>query len=108
MRAGLAARDRGEFASSPRAHGSLSTGDLERNPDEHPERAYRRGVQQGAFFVVDALEEAGMPDTPLRRELRGYVTQLGFWRYFGRRTLRRCFPRDAAPRLVLKTSNPRS
>jgi hypothetical protein len=30
----------------------------ERLDQEHPELAYRRGVQQGAYFVLEALERA--------------------------------------------------
>ena len=33
-------------------------GDVERTDQEHPELAYRRGVQQGAYFVLEAARAA--------------------------------------------------
>jgi hypothetical protein len=41
-------RTRGEF----RVEDSI----MERSDQEHPEQAYRRGVQQGAYFILEALE----------------------------------------------------
>jgi hypothetical protein len=55
----------------------------EREDGEHPEIAYRRGVQQGAYFVLEALEaDRGAIDRRLLANIRRYVnTALRHWRY---------------------------
>jgi hypothetical protein len=80
---------------------------FERNPFEHPEQAFRRGMQQGAHRVVHALEEAGVLDAyTLKRLQRYYGVELAWWRFgLGRYRpyrLGRRLRRDDAPWLDLK------
>jgi hypothetical protein len=67
---------------------------------EHPESAYRRGVQQGAYFVLQALEaDCGSIDRKLLRDVKRYVERtLARWRY-GSRRLCRSLRRDDPPRV---------
>jgi hypothetical protein len=55
----------------------------ERLDQEHPELAYRRGVQQGAYFVLEALEaDPDAIDRKLLADIRRYVNSaLAHWRY---------------------------
>ena len=71
-------------------------GDVERTDQEHPELAYRRGVQQGAYFVLEALEaDRGAIDRKLLADVRRYVNSaLTRWRYSSR------------PRRLLRGWNP--
>jgi len=71
-------------------------GDVERTDQEHPELAYRRGVQQGAYFVLEALEaDPGAIDRRLLADVRRYVNSaLTRWRYSSR------------PRRLLRAWNP--
>ena len=86
-------RTRGEFR-----HGG--EGCIERSDQEHPEQAYRHGVQQGAYFVLEALEaDCGSVDRKLLANVRRYVDRtLARWRYNSRR-LGRHLHRDEPPRL---------
>jgi hypothetical protein len=73
-------------------------GDVERTDQEHPELAYRRGVQQGAYFVLEALEaDPDAIDRKLLADIRRYVNcALRHWRYgYGSR-----------PRRLLRGWNP--
>jgi hypothetical protein len=76
---------------------------MERNPIEHPELAYRRGYQQGAYHVFGVLEKAGAFSPQMLRVLQAYMTAVANWRYprNNRRRLRRHLPKDAAPELSL-------
>jgi hypothetical protein len=67
---------------------------------EHPESAYRRGIQQGAYFILAALEQdRGSVDRKLLRDIKRYVERtLARWRY-GPRRLRRQMRRDDPPRV---------
>jgi len=58
----------------------------ERLAGEHPEFAYRRGVQQGAYFVLEALEaDPDAVDRKLLADIRRYVgVALAHWRYCSR------------------------
>jgi hypothetical protein len=71
-------------------------GDVERMDEEHPELAYRRGVQQGAYFVLEALEaDPDAIDRKLLVDIRRYVNSaLMRWRYASR------------PRRLLRGWNP--
>jgi hypothetical protein len=71
-------------------------GDVERLAEEHPELAYRRGVQQGAYFVLEALEaDPDAIDRKLLADIRRYVNcALRYWRYSSR------------PRRLLRAWNP--
>jgi hypothetical protein len=68
----------------------------ERLDQEHPELAYRRGVQQGAYFVLEALEaDRDAIDRKLLADVRRYVNSaLRHWRYCSR------------PRRLLRFWNP--
>jgi len=68
----------------------------ERLDQEHPELAYRRGVQQGAYFVLEALEaDSDAIDRRLLADIRRYVNSaLAHWRYSSR------------PRRLLRFWNP--
>jgi hypothetical protein len=85
---------RGEFKHDGKAR-------MERSDLEHPEQAYRRGVQQGAYFVLEALEaDCGSVDRKLLSNITRYVERtLASWRYNSRR-LRRHIKRDDPPRLI--------
>src|SRR5262249_48555220 len=74
---------------------------IERSDQEHPEQAYRRGVQQGAYFVLEALEaDRGSVDRKLLADITRYVERtLARWRYSSLR-LRRRIHRDDPPRLI--------
>jgi len=69
---------------------------VERLDQEHPELAYRRGVQQGAYLVLEALEaDRGAIDRKLLADIRRYVNSaLMRWRYSSR------------PRRLLRAWNP--
>jgi hypothetical protein len=69
---------------------------VERLDQEHPELAYRRGVQQGAYFVLEALEaDSDAIDRKLLADVRRYVNSaLTRWRYSSR------------PRRLLRAFNP--
>jgi hypothetical protein len=84
-------RTRGEFNLD---------GNDERSDQEHPEQAYRRGVQQGAYFVLQALEaDPSSIDRKLLRDIKRYVeSTLARWRY-GPRRLGRQMRRDDPPRV---------
>jgi hypothetical protein len=71
-------------------------GDVDRLEAEHPELAYRRGVMQGAAFVLEALEaDPDAIDRKLLADIRRYViTALRRWRYASR------------PRRLLRAVNP--
>jgi len=86
-------RTRGEF----RIENSI----FERSDQEHPEQAYRRGVQHGAYFVLQALEaKPDCVDRKLLADVKRYVGRtLAKWRYNSRR-LRRHIRLDDAPRLI--------
>jgi hypothetical protein len=58
-------------------------GDVERMDEEHPELAYRRGVNHGAYFVFEALEaDRGAIDRKLLADIKRYVgSALRRWRY---------------------------
>jgi hypothetical protein len=77
--------------------------EMERNPIEHPELAYRRGYQQGAVHVVAVLEKADALPPGLLAVLATYRTAVANWRYpsGNRRRLRRHIGKDAAPELSL-------
>jgi hypothetical protein len=68
----------------------------ERLEQEHPELAYRRGVNHGAYFVLEALEaDCSAVDRKLLADIRRYVdSALRRWRYQSRsrRLLRVCNP----------------
>jgi hypothetical protein len=80
---------------------------MERSDQEHPEQAYRRGVQHGAYFVLQALEVARglvdhkpLVDRKLLANIRRYVDRtLAHWRYNSQRLCRR-IRYDDPPRLV--------
>jgi hypothetical protein len=91
----------------------------ERLDQEHPELAYRRGVQQGAYFVLEALEaDPGAIDRKLLADIRRYVNSaLTRWRYSSRpRRLLRAFnpprvrrrqpPQQAADQDAVRRSGP--
>jgi hypothetical protein len=84
-------RTRGEFNPD---------GKDERSDQEHPEQAYRRGVQQGAYFVLEALKaQRGAIDRKLLADISRYVERtLARWRY-GPRRLCRQMRRDDPPRM---------
>jgi hypothetical protein len=87
-------RTRGEFKLDGKDYS-------ERSDQEHPERAYRRGVQHGATFVLEALMDAehGAIDRKLLADINRYVDHtLARWRYNSRR-LRRHIRRDDPPRM---------
>jgi transposase InsO family protein len=88
-------RTRGEFKHD----GKNRKDRMERSDQEHPEQAYRRGVQQGAYFVLEVLEAA--PDSinvDLLLDIHQYVQiDLARWRYNSRRLHRR-LGRDDPPR----------
>jgi hypothetical protein len=86
-------RTRGEFKHD-------GEGCIERSDKEHPEQAYRRGVQQGAYFILEALEaDRGSVDRKLLADVSRYVERtLARWRYNSRRLHRR-LGRDDPPRL---------
>jgi hypothetical protein len=73
---------------------------MERSDQEHPEQAYRRGVQHGAYFILEALEaDRGSIDRKLLADISRYVERtLARWRYNPRR-LGRHIRRDDPPRL---------
>ena len=74
----------------------------DRNPFEHPERAFRRAFQQGAHRVLDALQEARVLDPDIERRVYDYVyDDLYHWRYAKRRGLGRRLNVDCAPWLDL-------
>jgi hypothetical protein len=54
-----------------------------RSDQEHPEQAYRRGVQQGANFVLEALEaDRDAIDRKLLTDIQRYVdSALMRWRF---------------------------
>ena len=87
-------RTRGEFKHD-------GEGCIERSDQEHPEQAYRRGVQQGAYFVLEALEtDRGSVDRKLLADISRYVeSTLARWRYNSRR-LHRHIKRDDPPKLI--------
>src|SRR5262245_32218778 len=86
-------RTRGEFK-----HGGKDC--MERSDQEHPEQAYRRGLQQGAHFILEMLEaNLGSIDGDLLVDIHSYVQiDLARWRYNSRRLHRR-LGRDDPPRL---------
>jgi hypothetical protein len=73
---------------------------MRRSDQERPEQAYRRGVQQGAYFILEALEaNRGRVDHKLLANIRRYVGHTLFrWRY-GSRRLRRHIRLDDPPRM---------
>jgi hypothetical protein len=77
--------------------------EMERNPIEHPELAYRRGYQQGAHHIVVTLKEADTLSPELLCALKPYMLAIANWRYprNNHRRLRRHIIRDAAPVLDL-------
>jgi len=87
-------RTQGEFK-----HGGEDC--MERSDQEHPEQAYRRGVQHGAYFILEALDAArGSVNRKLLANIRRYVDHtLARWRYNSRR-LGRHIRRDDPPRLI--------
>ena len=86
-------RTRGVQEQPRRLHGALRL--------EHPEQAYRRGVQHGADFVLEALDPArGSVNRKLLANIRRYVDHtLARWRYNSRRLCRH-IRRDDPPRLI--------
>jgi len=70
--------------------------DAERTEQEHPELAYRRGVQQGAYFVLEALgADRDSIDRKLLADIQRYVeSTLHRWRYCSR------------PQRILRAFNP--
>jgi len=66
-----------------------------RNDNEHPQSAYRRGFQQGAWEVMSAMVKAGM-----LRTAAAFSAKIHRWRY-GKRKLKREVNRDRAPKLTL-------
>ena len=74
---------------------------MERSDQEHPEQAYRRGVQHGAYFVLEVLEaDPGAIDRKLLANIARYVERtLARWRYNSRR-LHRHIRYDDPPRLI--------
>ena len=97
--------DRDEFSSDFRMPEALDH-HLVRNSWEHPEAAYRRGAQQGAHEVRQALKDAGVLDDATAEVLDKYVDEtLATWRFF-KRPLKREFPRDRIPHLEEKLSAP--
>ena len=90
----LAQDDRDEFVA-------VWTG-MDRNPDEHPEQAFRRGLQQGAADVYHALEKAQLLDERTLKKLNHFVYWKLFWfRYAKRRRFCRHIVRDRPPRLEI-------
>jgi hypothetical protein len=90
---------RGEF-------GPPEDPDLERNANEHPEQAYRRGYQQGAHAVLDPLRKAKLLDHWTQRKLENFVYWKIFdWRYAKRRRLSRHICKDRAPTIDLTTKH---
>jgi hypothetical protein len=77
--------------------------EMERNPIEHPELAYRRGYQQGAYHVFGVLEKTGAFSPQLLHVLQAYMTAVAHWRYprNNQRRIRRHMLKDAAPELSL-------
>lgn len=72
----------------------------ERSITEHPEQAYRRGFQQGAHAVVDALKDKVDPNT--LDGLKHYVgITLAEWRYSAKRNRKRHVSLDQPPKLNL-------
>jgi hypothetical protein len=88
--------DRGEFADADCDHHPSR-----RNSDEHPEQAYRRGYQQGAHAIAEAMRAAELLDERVLKTIDDYISVLGLWR-FGKRALKRELARDRAPRLILR------
>jgi hypothetical protein len=69
---------------------------------EHPEQAFRRGMQQGAHRIYKALEQAGVLDAQTLKRIRHYYGIVLFdWRYAKKRRLGRRLNVDDAPWLVL-------
>jgi hypothetical protein len=79
----------------------------EREDGEHPEIAYRRGVQHGAYFVFEALLDAerGEIDRRLLADVKRYVdANLTRWRYGYGSRMRRLRRFDEPPRLQRRRS----
>jgi hypothetical protein len=77
---------------------------MARNSFETPEQAFRRGMQQGAHRVLDALQKAGGVDAELLKQISNYVgiTLFDFrYPYRKGRRLGRCIVCDEAPWLEL-------
>jgi hypothetical protein len=75
----------------------------ERNACEHPEQAYRRGYQQGAHEVYQALKEADVLPPRLDEKLRRFIYRRIYrWRFESRRRLRRHIRKDVAPRFKMR------
>ena len=86
--------DRDEFAE-------VLTG-LERNPNEHPEQAFRRGLQQGAAEIFHALQKAQLLDERTLKKLSNFAYgELWRFRHAKRRQLCRHIGRDRPPRLKI-------
>jgi hypothetical protein len=73
---------------------------MRRVDSENPERAYRRGYQQGAHAVCEGLRAAGVLDADTLRQVDRFIGTVGLWRY-GPRALKRELHRDRAPTLTL-------
>jgi hypothetical protein len=78
----------------------FDTSRYERSNTEHPEQAYRRGFQQGAHAVVEALKERVDPNT--LDALKHYVRiTLAEWRNSAKRNRKRHVTVDQPPKLNL-------
>jgi hypothetical protein len=69
-----------------------------RSEIEHPETAYRRGYQQGANEVMQAMLAAGLID---QKTVSTFTLKSNNWRH-GKRSLKRELLKDRAPKLSLK------
>jgi hypothetical protein len=76
--------------------------EYERNPIEHPELAYRRGYQQGAYHIVAVRKQVVTLPPALLAVLENYAELTVYnWRYprDQRKRLRRHIIKDGAPEL---------
>jgi hypothetical protein len=82
---------------------SIASPALERSVNEHPEQAYRRGYQQGAYAIVKALKETGAIEGRILAVIEDHVNlKLANWRYSRTRRLKRNIIRDDPPALQIK------
>jgi hypothetical protein len=99
-----------EIAGNERGEFFYDDPPMERNQHEHPEQSYRRGYQQGADAVLDALRKAEVLDeSTLRKLVRFVYGKVAHWRFNSPRRLKRHMRHDRAPTIELrkkKTSPP--
>jgi hypothetical protein len=70
---------------------------MERHPGEHPELAYRRGYQQGAYHVFGVLEKAGALSPEVHAVLGAYMTAVARGQRKCSSSRRLIWPADSAP-----------